>query len=250
MSKPLIFISHITDEQFVAAEIEKMLNDAFLHQFEIFVSSNPNTLRAGSVWGEEIFNKLKEADAGIVVVSPKSKKREWINFEAGAIWGKGVPVIPACHSGLKIDDLDYPLQKLQAVDLTNERSAQNMFNPLANVLGSSLPRYDWTDFINKIRRYSDESTIEKQLLDFIKNVKSVNPDFINLLKNQHSKKYMSEIEARELNQVFSELKEPFANKIKIENLGNIIGDGYGMKIHHKISVNPKLTRKLNELDLL
>lgn len=250
MSKPLIFISHITEEKFVAKELQIMLEDAFIGSFAFFVSSDPNILRVGSESHRTIFENLKKASAAVIVTSPKSKKREWINFEAGAAWGRDIPVIPACHSGLEIVELGFPLQALQAADLTNEDSVRSILITLAGLLDLRVPNYDLSSFLNKIRKYSFESTIGNQLINFIREIESINLDYVDLLKKQHTKIYINVDDVRELKKVVAQLEEPFRNQVELENLGNTRMDGYGSETKYKISVNPKLTRKLEELNLI
>lgn len=250
MSKPLIFISHITEEAYVASELELMLEDAFLGSFSFFVSSNPNSLRAGSESHRTIFDDLKKASAAIVVTSPKSKKREWINFEAGAAWGRGVPVIPAYHSGLEIAELGYPLQALQAVNLTDEASVKNILITLAELLDLRVPNYDLSIFVDKIRKYSSQSTIGNQLINFIREIESINPDYVRLFKKQHTKVYINVDNVRDLKKVVAQLEEPLKDQIELVNLGGMTVSGYDTKRSYKICVNPKFTKKLEKLDLI
>ena len=104
MSRKRVFISHISSETELAQSLKKYLEKHFLGLLEIFVSSDRETIQAGSKWLEEVNEALKSADLQIILCSEESVGRPWVNFEAGAVWLRGIPVIPLCHSGLRPND--------------------------------------------------------------------------------------------------------------------------------------------------
>lgn len=101
MSKPIIFISHITEEKEIAIELKKLIEKKILGMMEVFVSSDENSIKLGHKWLEDITYALKNCVIEIILCSSESIKRPWINFEAGAGWiRENIPVIPLCHSGM------------------------------------------------------------------------------------------------------------------------------------------------------
>jgi hypothetical protein len=114
MQKPLVFISHITTEKEIAVALKGLVEQAFLGMVEVFVSSDPNSIAMGGRWLDNITYGLKKCVIEIVLASPVSVTRPWINFEAGAGWVRDIPVIPLCHSGMTPSALPAPLSSLQA----------------------------------------------------------------------------------------------------------------------------------------
>ena len=65
MSKKTVFISHISSETELAQSLKTHLERHFLGLLEIFVSSDRETIQAGSKWLEEVDKALKSADLQI-----------------------------------------------------------------------------------------------------------------------------------------------------------------------------------------
>jgi hypothetical protein len=47
MQKPLIFISHITEEREIAFALKQLIEASFLGMMEVFVSSDPTSIELG-----------------------------------------------------------------------------------------------------------------------------------------------------------------------------------------------------------
>ena len=109
MAKKRVFISHISSEAQLSQHLKQRIERDFLGLVDIFVSSDQKSIQAGSKWLEEVDKALRSADLQIVMCSKESVGRPWVNFEAGAVWLRGIPVIPFCHSGLHLSDLPVPL---------------------------------------------------------------------------------------------------------------------------------------------
>lgn len=108
-AKTLVFISHITPEKEVAIAFKELIEESFLNMIEVFVSSDGESINMGQRWLESITVALKKCSIEIVLCSPQSVQRPWINFEAGAAWIRDIPVIPLCHSGMEPSKLPVPL---------------------------------------------------------------------------------------------------------------------------------------------
>ena len=111
-----VFISHITPEASLAAVLKKWVEDAFLGQFDVFVSSDHDDITAGDQWFQKIEKALADAKVLLVICSTESVHRPWINFETGAGHMKEVPIIPICHTGMTKTELPKPLSFFQALD--------------------------------------------------------------------------------------------------------------------------------------
>ena len=107
-----LFVSHISEEKDVAILLKDMMEEDFLGLVEFFASSDVGTIELGVQWLEAVERAIEKADAVIVLCSKASVHRPWVQFEIGAAWMKGLPIIPVCHSGMKPTDLATPLKEI------------------------------------------------------------------------------------------------------------------------------------------
>ncbi len=114
-----VFISFVHEEQAVATAVQGVLR-ACLGQQNIFLSSDEWQIFAGEQWLDRIRDELSHAKVVILVLSPRSVQRPWVNFEAGAAWLTGKVIIPACFGELTKGNLPKPYSNIQALDLPND----------------------------------------------------------------------------------------------------------------------------------
>ena len=112
-----LFVSHISEEKDVAILLKDMMEEDFLGLVEFFASSDVGTIELGVQWLEAVERAIEKADAVIVLCSKASVHRPWVQFEIGAAWMKGLPIIPVCHSGMTPTDLATPLKDYEGADL-------------------------------------------------------------------------------------------------------------------------------------
>lgn len=153
MSKAVVFISHISEEREIALALKNLVETAFLGLIEVFVSSDANSIRLGRKWLDTITTGLKACKVEIIIASPASVKRPWVNFEAGAGWVRDIPVIPLCHSGMTPSTLPTPLSELQAALATDKDELARLVPDLAEAIGSHQPTIDWSAFIDAVQKY-------------------------------------------------------------------------------------------------
>src|SRR5713226_8058967 len=84
--------------------------------------------------------ELKAARVVVLMLSPESVKRPWVNFEAGAATIRDVIIIPVCFGGMTKGALPKPYSNYQAVDLMNKDDQYYLVNSVAHHLGT-LPRF-------------------------------------------------------------------------------------------------------------
>lgn len=163
MQKPLVFISHITEEKEIAQALKRLVESTFLNMIEVFVSSDPTSIKMGRKWLDEITHALKNCAVEIILASPESVKRPWINFEGGSGWIRDIPVIPLCHSGMLPPQLPPPLGTLQAATATEEAGLKLVFPVLAEAVGCTLPEIEFTEFISVVNEFEATSSQIKSL---------------------------------------------------------------------------------------
>lgn len=145
MSEKLIFLSHIHEERDLALLVKNALEEEFSGFVKVFVSSDGTSIPAGSNFLKRIEDGLIDCIGAIYLISPASVKRNWINFELGAVWirnimnlrdGKAeIPAIPVCHSGLIPRDLPQPLNNLNGIHANQASQLESAFQSLQAAVG-------------------------------------------------------------------------------------------------------------------
>lgn len=156
MGKRTVFISHIAQEKDIALSLQKFLKKIYVGSFNIFVSSDGNSIELGDSWQNVVFNTIQTCDLMIVLCSPVSTSRPWIPFEAGAGWSRHIPVIPVCHSGLTPGELPLPLSTLQGCVLSEEKSIQQILVRISKLFELEIPDLDSRTFIESIKDMEKE----------------------------------------------------------------------------------------------
>jgi hypothetical protein len=186
MDKKIVFISHITEEKELAVKTKELIEESFLGMIEVFVSSDEHSISLGQRWLDNITESLKSCAVEIILCSPKSIKRPWINFEAGAGWIRDIPVIPFCHSGMKPSLLPMPLNLLQAANANEISSLKLLFPVLAQALGSKAPNVDFSTFVNSVKEFELKYTYWDELNSHLEKLNNYNNHIIPALKNKQN----------------------------------------------------------------
>src|SRR5262249_32409834 len=139
LQKPIVFISHIHEEETCANALEQVLKRALLGALDVFNSSNRRSIATGDPWRDRIVESLKRAASVLVVASPNSVSSPWVNFEAGGAWISGTRVVPCCIKGMKPSSLPAPLSHLQALNLDSPEDLQQLITHLAASAGLDAP---------------------------------------------------------------------------------------------------------------
>ena len=181
-----IFISHITEDSEIAITLKNWIESTLLGHHKVFVSSDPQSIPAGTKWLDEITMAITGSKILLILCSPESINRPWINFEAGCGWAKSIPVIPICYEGLIKSQLPQPIAALQALEL-NETFPKQLFIALQKHLKfTHLPRID-------------HSTMYSEIIDAIKFAQSRKPNnHINLNTPVKSTDEADEIDQEQL----------------------------------------------------
>lgn len=203
MNKPIVFISHITEEKELAIELKRLIEESFLGMLEVFVSSDEDSIASGSRWLDNITEALKNCVIELILCSPESVKRPWINFEAGAGWIREINVIPLCHSGMEVSKLPIPLNLLQAVKISEISSLKLIFPVLASAIDAKCPKITFDEFVNRVKQLEEKYTywneINKRLTEF----ESKYVKIFNVLKERDIVADLQETDLRELQRILS-----------------------------------------------
>src|ERR1017187_10665377 len=122
-----VFISHVYEERHAALVLQKYIRHAFGGQVQVFASSDNESIGGGKKWFTHITESLKGSAIVLVLISNASRRRQWINFEAGFGDGAGADVIPISIRGFSLAKLDYPIAGYQG------RSVDDLPSILADI---------------------------------------------------------------------------------------------------------------------
>ena len=140
--KVQVFISHITMERELALFLKDKIEKHFLGFVDVFVSSDHDSIEAGEPWLEALQRNLKTASLQIILCSPTSISRPWVNFEAGAGWLKGIPLVPLCHSKLEPEKLPMPLSTLEGGKTSDPETFFRLYRRIAKLVPCACPEFD------------------------------------------------------------------------------------------------------------
>lgn len=146
-----VFVSHTSDEAAIASFLGDFVKKAFLGQISIFVSDNIEHLTPGKRWLEMIEEALNSSQVILLLCSPSSLTRPWINFEAGCGWIKKLKIIPICHSGLVPVKLPFPINTYQGLTLEDGNFCQNLIKSLVKAYDYDVvPSVDTETFLKEL----------------------------------------------------------------------------------------------------
>jgi hypothetical protein len=120
-----IFLSYAHDDRALAERISEALAGVELSTFMAEASLWP-----GDDWHESIREAIGECDSLLLLLTPTSRARPWLTFEAGAAWALGKPVIPA-YRGILTSEIPDPLKRFQARAVIDDRAIRELARELA-----------------------------------------------------------------------------------------------------------------------
>lgn len=115
MTKPSVFISHVTSDRDVAVAIANGLEAYGI------VAWTDDSLKSGDAFADMIERGLRDSDALVFLVSPASAASNWFAFEAGAAWARQqedehVRILPVLLRGAEFAALPPTLKRMHALD--------------------------------------------------------------------------------------------------------------------------------------
>lgn len=170
MTAPLIFLSHIHEEKELALMVKEAIEEEFSGFVDVFVSSDGTSIPVGSKFIKRIEDGLSDCVGAIYLISPISIKRNWINFELGAVWIRNVislkagsqeiPTLPICHSGVVLSGLPAPLNSLNGIIANQASQLESAFRSLQTAVGSKgRLKTDFLELATKITAFERKYTL-------------------------------------------------------------------------------------------
>jgi hypothetical protein len=116
-----VFISFVHEDEKVAHSVQRYLVDMLGPKAGVFISSDRWQIFAGENWLARIESVLSAARVVVLMLSRRSVKRPWVNFEAGRAWLTNKTMIPVCYGNLTKDTLPKPYSGIQSLNLPEEK---------------------------------------------------------------------------------------------------------------------------------
>ncbi|MCK4501226.1 toll/interleukin-1 receptor domain-containing protein [Candidatus Babeliales bacterium] len=174
MANKMLFLSHIHEEKDLAIIIKDALEIEFSGFVDVFVSSDGTSIPPGSNFLKRIEEGLVNCIGALYLISPESVKRNWINFELGAVWIRNVislrdekpeiPTLPICHSGISPSKLPSPLNNLNAISANQSSQLEIGFQAIQTAVGGKGElSTDFDALAVQVQEFEQEYTIGANL---------------------------------------------------------------------------------------
>ena len=137
-----IFISHAVANSSIAQMLAEALEGA-REDVTTFVASRPGDIRADEDWLRGIERALYEADVYVIVLTPESVLRPWVNFETGAAWFFRRRLIFVRVLTLSTDEIPLPIASRQVYALDDRDQLLAVFQ------GLGLPLEDPDEWVGR-----------------------------------------------------------------------------------------------------
>ena len=132
-----VFLSHAALDTELAELIERQLTLGN-EQMSVFRTTRLGQIPAGKEWLAVIQQNIRDADAYLVLLTPWSMSRPWINYETGAAWFSERKLVPVVAGDLAKDVVVEPLRSLQLLSLEDPAEATQAFVELGARLGDPI----------------------------------------------------------------------------------------------------------------
>jgi len=101
LQKPYrVFVSHGSDDRWIAGQIAKRLRDLGADTF-----LDETSIPKGANFKQIIHKEIAQSDELVALFTPWSAKRSWVWIEMGAAWGQDKQVV-AVFYGMELIDLE------------------------------------------------------------------------------------------------------------------------------------------------
>lgn len=106
-----IFISHSSDDLWIAEEIDRRLREVGAETFRCEVG-----IEVGTLWEDKVKKQLRDCTEVLIVLSPQAFESDWVMIEVGVAWMLDKDVV-LILCGVAQNDLHEPMKKWQYKEL-------------------------------------------------------------------------------------------------------------------------------------
>lgn len=131
-----LFLSHAGADRQVAEYLRSRIT-ASVPGIDVFLASRPGQIPVGADWLATIKEELASSDAYLVLLTPASAGRPWVQFETGAAWMSDRLLVTVIAGALEKRDVPMPLSSFQLLCLCVQDEAEEVFKALGGKLDDS-----------------------------------------------------------------------------------------------------------------
>lgn len=135
MNKPTVFFSHSSHDQRPLARLKELFLAKTGGSIDVFLSSDGQSIPFGQNWVYSVEQALVQAKLMLVFVTPNSVRSNWLYFESGYAYSKGLRVVPVGLFGIDLSSIPPPLSLLQGFNVTSECGLENIIAVVNDVFG-------------------------------------------------------------------------------------------------------------------
>jgi hypothetical protein len=168
-----VFVSFVHEDEQVARAVQKSIEYELQIFQQVFIISDTAQVIAGTDWLDRIRTELNAAQVVVLMLSARSVKRPWVNFEAGAAWLANKVLIPVCYGNMSAGKLPKPYSNFQGVDLPKDEA----------FLFQSIARHLDVNYVASVLRemIKPASEVEQPMKELIKGM--FRPSIADAVKN-------------------------------------------------------------------
>jgi hypothetical protein len=134
MEKPIVFFSHSSKDEKSLRALRHLIEEKTGGAIIIFLSSDGQSIPFGRNWVHKVEEALSNSSLMFVFVSPNSLSSNWIYFETGYAYSRGIKVVPVGF-GVDLNEINPPLSLLQGFNL-------DKVDALGNIVASINETYE------------------------------------------------------------------------------------------------------------
>lgn len=129
-----IFLSYTTSDSHIAEELyeefQKYQIDCYMAEMDLALATE---------WQSEISEALKSSKIVAILVTPRSKSKDWVLIEVGAAWILGKKLLPLLNQ-VNSSDLIGPLSQFQARVVENSKQRQFIASEISKNMNLNASR--------------------------------------------------------------------------------------------------------------
>lgn len=154
MSKPIVFFSHSSKDKAYLILLKNKILKKTSNAVEIFQSSDGESISFGHNWVHKVEEGLNNTKLMFVFISPNSVNSNWLYFESGFSYSKGIKVIPIGINGIDIGKLAPPINLLHGFNITSFEGLNNIIAIINEEFANTFPKDfgidDFEELLSKI----------------------------------------------------------------------------------------------------
>jgi hypothetical protein len=159
VTKPIVFFSHSSQDKDVLSKLKDIFCEKTGGTIEVFLSSDGQSIPLGRNWVHRVQEALEQSSLMVVFITPNSLRSNWIYFEAGFAYSKGIRVVPVGFLGTDLTHLSPPLNLLQGFNINNKDGLDNLIALVNDAYSYKLSSTFSEDDFKSVLSFADKTAM-------------------------------------------------------------------------------------------